>query len=103
MYSKYPNQIVERCVVRESRSLACENLPHDVINFHWPFVIFPLVTMWYILTEIGSIIENAMAMGAKVPAWLPKILNATIATVENVGETAVPDKFDGYAGFIDEQ
>lgn len=83
--------------------LACENIPNDVINFHWPFVIFPLVTMWYILTEIGSIIENAMAMGAKVPAWLPKLLNATIATVENVGETAVTDNFDGFSGFVDDE
>lgn len=69
--------------------MACENLPHDVINFHWPFVIFPLVTMWYILTEIGSIIENAMEMGAKVPSWLPKILNATLGAVDSVGENAI--------------
>lgn len=69
--------------------LACENIPNDVINFHWPFVIFPLVVMWYILTEIGSIIENAMEMGAKVPAWLPKLLNATVKAMENVGESAL--------------
>ena len=55
------------------------------------------------MTEIGSIIENAMAMGAKVPAWLPKLLNATIATVENVGETAVTDNFDGFGGFVDDE
>ena len=69
--------------------LACENIPNDVINFHWPFVIFPLVVMWYILTEIGSIIENAIEMGAKVPAWLPKLLNATVKAMENVGESAL--------------
>ena len=70
--------------------LACENIPNDVIHFHWPFVIFPLVTMWYILTEIGSIIENAMEMGAKVPAWLPKILNATVKAVEVAGDMGIP-------------
>ena len=69
--------------------LAVENLPYDVIQFHWPMVIFPLVTVWYILTEIGSIIENAMEMGAKVPAWLPKLLNATLKTVDGVGDTAL--------------
>lgn len=73
--------------------LACENLPHDVINFHWPFVIFPLVVMWYILTEIGSIIENAMEMGAKVPSWLPNLLNATVNAVDSVGESAL-EKYD---------
>ena len=70
--------------------LACENIPNDVINFHWPFVIFPLVTMWYILTEIGSIIENAMEMGAKVPAWLPKLLNATVKAVDAAGDIGIP-------------
>lgn len=30
----------------------------------------PLVTMWYIFTEIGSIAENAQALGAPVPSWL---------------------------------
>lgn len=70
----------------------CDNLPHDAIRFDWPMAIFPMVTMWYILTEIGSIIENAIGMGANVPAWLPKILNATIHAVENVGEAVVDDK-----------
>ena len=82
--------------------LACEHLPHDVINFHWPFVIFPLVTMWYILTEIGSIIENAVEMGAKVPAWLPKLLNATLQAVETVGESALDETVDAeYIGLND--
>jgi hypothetical protein len=54
--------------------------------------IFPMVTMWYILTEIGSIIENSIGMGANVPAWLPKILNATLHAVENAGESVVDDK-----------
>lgn len=62
--------------------LACENIPYEAVQLHWPMVIFPLVTMWYILTEIGSIIENAMEMGAAVPAWLPKLLNATLTAVD---------------------
>ena len=76
--------------------LAIENLPHDLIRFKWPMVIFPLVTMWYILTEIGSIIENAMEMGAKVPAWLPKLLNATLKTVEVVGDNALDAVAEGF-------
>ena len=31
-----------------------------------------LVTVWYIFTELGSIVENAGALGAPVPAWLRK-------------------------------
>ena len=29
-----------------------------------------LVTVWYIFTELGSIVENAGALGAPIPAWL---------------------------------
>lgn len=64
----------------------CDSLPNDVIPFSWPMPIFPMITMWYILTELGSIIENAIEMGANVPAWLPKILNAAAHVVDNAGE-----------------
>lgn len=33
-----------------------------------------VVLVWYIFTELGSIAENAAAMGAPVPGWLVKIL-----------------------------
>lgn len=66
----------------------CQNLPNDVLAIEWPVVIFPMVTIWYILTEIGSIIENAIAMGAPVPAWLPKLINAPIHAVDVAGEMA---------------
>lgn len=61
--------------------LLSAHLPGE-IPFAWPVVIFPIVTVWYILTEIGSIIENAISMGARVPAWLPKLLNATVNAID---------------------
>ena len=33
-------------------------------------IIFPVVVVWYILTEAGSIIENAIRCGAPCPNWL---------------------------------
>lgn len=96
--------IVVVCIIADFvLLLACENLPYDVINFRWPMVIFPLVTMWYILTEIGSIIENAIEMGAKVPAWLPKILNATLQTIDSVGENALEHDEKEHSGLIEEE
>lgn len=32
----------------------------------------PIVLLWYIITELGSITENAGKLGAPVPAWLKK-------------------------------
>lgn len=69
--------------------VVCQNLPNDVLAIDWPIVIFPMVTIWYILTEIGSITENAIAMGAPVPSWLPKIIDATKHVVDAAGEQAV--------------
>ena len=69
----------------------CDSLPNDVLPFNWPMPIFPMVTIWYILTEFGSIVENAIEMGANVPSWLPKLLNATAHVVDNVGEAVLDD------------
>ena len=33
-----------------------------------------LVAVWYIFTELGSIIENAADLGAPIPAWLAKMI-----------------------------
>lgn len=33
-------------------------------------VITPVVLLWYIFTELGSIAENAEKLGAPVPSWI---------------------------------
>ena len=66
--------------------LVAGNLPGEIM-LSWPVVIFPMVTMWYILTETGSIIENAVSMGAKVPQWLPRLLNATVEAIDHAVDT----------------
>lgn len=70
--------------------LLCKELPAEVIPFEWPVVLFPTMTLWYIITEVGSVIENAIKLGAHVPAWLPRILDATLKAVDAVGEAALP-------------
>ncbi len=37
-------------------------------------VLGPLVVVWYILTECGSVVENAGELGAPVPKWLARRL-----------------------------
>lgn len=46
-------------------------------------LILPVVLVWYILTELGSILENAAAMGAPVPEFLTKLLAAAKDKVED--------------------
>lgn len=45
----------------------------------------PLVTMWYIFTEIGSIAENAQALGAPVPAWLTSGIKKLKDSTDDIG------------------
>lgn len=79
--------VVAVCAITDAVMITvCQSLPNDVLAIEWPVVIFPMVTIWYILTEIGSIIENAIAMGAPVPAWLPKIIDATKHVADAAGE-----------------
>lgn len=64
----------------------CGNIP--VLNITWPGMILPLVLAWYIITELGSILENAIKLGANPPAWITKILAVSLKTVEGAGDKA---------------
>lgn len=56
------------------------------IGIQWPGILMPMVLAWYIITELGSILENAVKMGANVPSWLVNLLKASAKIVENAGE-----------------
>ena len=58
------------------------------IGIQWPGIIMPMVLAWYIITELGSILENAVKMGANVPGWLVKLLKASANIVEAAGGKA---------------
>lgn len=42
------------------------------IGVELPAMVTPVVLLWYILTELSSIAENAGKLGARVPKWLIK-------------------------------
>ena len=58
------------------------------LGMQWPGLILPLVLAWYILTELGSILENAVKMGANVPEFLIRILKDGIRRTESTGESS---------------
>lgn len=59
------------------------NIP--ALGVEWPGLVLPLVLTWYILTELGSILENAVKLGAQVPQWLTKLLKAGRDAVDTAG------------------
>ena len=52
--------------------VAMQNLPGFDLDVDG--VVLPVVLVWYIFTELGSIAENGAAMGAPVPGWLLSLL-----------------------------
>lgn len=68
--------------------LFCTAIPVIPVGtgFENPGVFLPLVLAWYIVTEIGSILENAVKMGANVPAWFQNAIAHTQNTVDHLGE-----------------
>ncbi len=64
---------------------------HVPIGLQWPGLILPMVLAWYIITELGSILENAVKLGAPVPGWLVGLLKASANLVEHAGDYALGD------------
>ena len=48
--------------------------------------VLPIVLLWYIFTELGSVAENAAALGAPLPKWLV----AVIAKCRSAADEALP-------------
>ena len=68
-------------VVMEILGNLVPNLPLDYTVF-----LCPLVVVWYILTEAGSIVENAGELGAPIPGWLKKAIAAFRDKVDGQSE-----------------
>ena len=68
------------------------HLPGVVLPFEYTVLLCPLVTVWYTLTELGSIVENAVALGAPCPPWLTRILKAAQEAVDQAGSLTREEK-----------
>ncbi len=68
-------------------------LPVISLPFDFRGLVTPVVLVWYILTELGSVAENAVTLGAPIPKWLPKLLAIGKTAVDKTGE-ALTDEAD---------
>lgn len=59
------------------------NLGENLLSFDYDCFITPVVVLWYTFTELGSITENAAALGAPLPAFLLKIISTARDGAEN--------------------
>lgn len=70
------------------------------VTLPFEMLVLPIVLSWYVITELGSIFENAVKMGAQnVPGWLKNGLAAVSDAVDRAGGAATggdgDDKSDG--------
>lgn len=63
--------------------IACANLN---LGVNYTGLILPLVLAWYIITELGSILENAVKLGVKVPSWLTNMLKISLKAMDKAAE-----------------
>lgn len=62
------------------------HLPGVTLPWDYSVLLCPLVVVWYALTEMGSIVENAVSLGAPCPSWLGEIIDKTRDAVDGAGE-----------------
>lgn len=67
--------------------LIVSNIPAITLPWEYTVLLCPLVVCWYIMTELGSIVENAGAMGAPVPKFLRKAIAALSDQLDGEKET----------------
>ena len=67
-------------------SLVLAHLPLVTLPFEYAGLVCPVVLVWYIVTELGSMAENAIAMGAPAPQWLIRLLAMSKSAVDMAGE-----------------
>lgn len=75
-------------------ALVLANIPAVQLPFTYSGLICPIVLVWYVVTELGSIAENAVNMGAPVPSWLTKLLQVSKEAIDNAGEQLAGGKDD---------
>ena len=61
------------------------NLPVVELPFTYSVLFGPLVIVWYIIGELGSLSEHAFTMGAPVPRWLVRILDISRDAIDAAG------------------
>jgi len=67
------------------------HIPGVTLPFTYTVLLGPMIIVWYIIGELGSLAEHAVNMGAKVPGWLPRILDISKEAVDAAGDALTHD------------
>lgn len=62
-------------------AIIMQNIP-AALPFEYSVLICPLALIWYIITEFGSILENAIELGVNLPPFLLPVVKGMKAVAE---------------------
>lgn len=66
--------------------LVLNNFPSLTLPFDYSTLLTPLVIIWYIVSELGSILENSANIGAPIPGFLKRALEKVKASCDSAAE-----------------
>jgi len=78
-------------IVDQIISVLLINIPGLTLPFTYSVLICPIVVIWYLLAELGSIIENCVGLGAKEIPFLSRFINMLKTTIEKAGDKISPE------------
>ena len=62
------------------------HLPGVTLPFTYSVMLGPMVIVWYIIGELGSLAEHAVSMGSKIPPWIPAMLSVSRKALDAAGD-----------------
>ena len=68
---------------------ALAHIPGVALPFDYSVLLGPLVMVWYVIGELGSLLEHAVNLGAPVPGWLTRLLAVSQAAIDAAGDKLV--------------
>lgn len=74
------------------------HLPGVTLPFEYTVMISPMVIVWYIIGELGSLAEHAVNMGAPMPKWLHRILDISKEAVDAAGDAITHERHEDHTG-----
>lgn len=77
--------VIVACVLDFVIGLILAHIPGVTLPFDYSVLFGPLVVAWYVITELGSILENAGKLGAPQPKWFQKAISALQGSVDKLG------------------
>lgn len=78
--------VIVACLMDWVIGMILNNVAVISLPFEYSVLFGPLVVAWYIVTELGSILENSGKLGGPQPEWFKRAVSALKDGVDGVGD-----------------